>query len=51
MKPARVMLAKWTSGIACHAFSETTLVSFIVNEHTTEYTVTHDPLPLIQLSK
>ena len=36
MKPTRVVSTKCTPGFACRAFSDTTLVCFIVNEHTTK---------------
>ena len=35
MKHTRVVSTKCTPGFACRAFSDTTLVCFIVNEHTT----------------
>ena len=36
MKHTRVVSTKCTPGFACRAFSDTTLVCFIVNEHTTK---------------
>ena len=36
MKHTRVVSTKCTAGFACRAFSDTTLVCFIVNEHTTK---------------
>ena len=44
MKHTRVVSTKCTPGFACRAFSDTTLVCFIVNEHTTKcsrYIITH----------
>ena len=37
MKHTRVVSTKCTPGFACRAFSDTTLVCFIVNEHTTKF--------------
>ena len=36
MKHTRVVSTECTPGFACRAFSDTTLVCFIVNEHTTK---------------
>ena len=36
MKHTRVVSPKCTPGFACRAFSDTTLVCFIVDEHTTK---------------
>ena len=36
MKQTRVVSTKCTPGFACRAFSDTTLVCFIVNERTTK---------------
>ena len=36
MKHTRVVSTKCTPGFACRAFSDTILVCFIVNEHTTK---------------
>ena len=36
MKHTRVVSSKCTPGFVCRAFSDTTLVCFIVNEHTTK---------------
>ena len=36
MKHTRVVSTKCTPGFACRAFSDTTLVCFILNEHTTK---------------
>ena len=36
MKHTRVVSTKYTPGFTCRAFSDTTLVCFIVNEHTTK---------------
>ena len=47
MKHTQVVSTKYTPGFACRAFSDTTLVCFIVNEHTTKcsrYINTHAPL-------
>ena len=47
MKHTRVVSTKCTPGFACRAFSDTTLVCFIVNEHTTKcshYIITHAPV-------
>ena len=44
MKHTRVVSTKCTPGFACRAFSDTTLVCFIVNEHTTKcsrYSITY----------
>ena len=36
MNHTRVVSTKYTPGFVCRAFSDTTLVCFIVNEHTTK---------------
>ena len=37
LKHTRVVSTKCTPGFACRAYSDTTLVCFIVNEHTTKF--------------
>ena len=53
MKHTRVVSTKCTPGFACRAFSDTTLVCFIVNEHTTKcsHYISMLELNLIHISK